>query len=165
MGLNYAWVFPMGNDVANVGVVTSVRQSRFWHLNLRETMLRFLREQPGVRERCTSARQASQFRAAPIRAGLTGSPACADGILFAGDAAATADPLSAEGIRQAIESGRLAAEIAQDALAHGDASAVRLRAYERRLHALHGEEYQRQIDTVRGNVRLYRALYPLFSRL
>jgi flavin-dependent dehydrogenase len=55
------------------------------------------------------------------------------GVLLAGDAAAVADPQSGEGIRQAVESGLLAAQTIVEA--HGDFSRDRLEPYAARLEA------------------------------
>jgi menaquinone-9 beta-reductase len=60
-----------------------------------------------------------------------------DGVLLAGDAAAVADAGSGEGIRQAVESGLLAARTIVEA--HGDYSAKRLEPYAARIEARYAE--------------------------
>ena len=61
-----------------------------------------------------------------------------DGLLLAGDAAGVADPQSGEGIRQAVESGLLAAQAITDAA--GDYSRARLEPYAASLRARFGAD-------------------------
>jgi flavin-dependent dehydrogenase len=163
MGLHYAWVFPMSEQVANVGVGTTVRQCRQWRLNLREVMHRFLREQDGVRQRFSAARQVSEFQSAQIRAGLVGSPTVSDGIMFVGDAAAVADPFTGEGIHQAMVSGRLAAETATQVLDGSRPISAALSPYTTRLDEVYRERYRILVARARSDTRLYRTLHRLLA--
>jgi hypothetical protein len=60
---------------------------------------------------------------------------CADRVLIVGDAGWFIDPLNGEGIHTALESARLAASVADEALTTGDLGVEALRAYERRWRA------------------------------
>jgi flavin-dependent dehydrogenase len=71
----------------------------------------------------------------PLRVDFLRAPACADGILIAGEAAGLVNPLTGEGIDLALESGRLAAEHAAQALRGGDTSAAALALYRAALRA------------------------------
>ena len=55
-----------------------------------------------------------------------------DGVLGVGDAAGHASSLLGEGIRWAIESGRMAGEVAADAIDRGDVSRAALAVFEKR---------------------------------
>ncbi|MEF8852505.1 MAG: NAD(P)/FAD-dependent oxidoreductase [Haloarculaceae archaeon] len=55
-----------------------------------------------------------------------------DGLVAVGDAVSSINPLFGEGIRPGMESARMAADVAIDALAAGDTSRRRLAPYERR---------------------------------
>ena len=57
-----------------------------------------------------------------------------DRVLLAGDAAAAINPLSGEGISQALRTGRLAAQVAQRALRGGDLTAKGLSGYADAVH-------------------------------
>jgi len=105
----YAWVFPVGGGRANVGfgvlrdgATTGKELARLW---------RDVRERPAIRDVLgPHAEPDGPSRAWPIPAAwsegaLTG-PAR---VLYAGDAARVVDPMTGEGIAQALESGRLAA--------------------------------------------------------
>jgi len=64
------------------------------------------------------------------------------GIMLVGDAAGFACPLEAEGIHYAMVSGKLAAEVAAEAISKGDTSASGLRVYEERWkNSIIGEEF------------------------
>lgn len=54
------------------------------------------------------------------------------GVLLAGDAGGFYDPFTGQGVFRALVSGRLAAEVAREALLEGDTSAQRLAAYDGR---------------------------------
>jgi len=58
----------------------------------------------------------------------------ADGLMLVGDAARQVDPLTGGGITNAMAAGRLAAEVALEAVAAGDTSAGFLRRYQERWH-------------------------------
>ena len=115
----YAWVFPMPGGGANVGfgVLRDGRHGRelkeLWADVLARPRLR------AILGRNAHARDT--VRAWPIPTAYS-PPRLADGpVLYAGDAAAVVDPLTGEGIAQALETGVAAA----DAIAGGgDADAV-----------------------------------------
>jgi geranylgeranyl reductase family protein len=103
----YAWVFPTPAGGANVGfgVLREGRRgrdlARLWPDLLQRPLLR---EVLGPR-----ARARGPLRAWPIPAGYAPG-ALADGpVLYAGDAARVVDPMTGEGIAQALETGALAA--------------------------------------------------------
>jgi geranylgeranyl reductase family protein len=105
----YAWVFPIGGGRVNVGFGV-LRGARTNGKDLAATW-RDLLERPLVRDLLgPRAVPDGPIRAWPIpaswsEAALTGPPR----VLYAGDAARVVDPLTGEGIAQALETGRLAA--------------------------------------------------------
>jgi geranylgeranyl reductase family protein len=113
----YAWVFPLPGNRANVGFGV-LRDGRKGH-ELKE-LWNDLLERPVLREILgPAARPEDRVRAWPIPTRYDPA-ALADGrVLFAGDAAAVVDPMTGEGIAQAIETGILAAR----AVADGSAAA------------------------------------------
>ncbi|MCB1026734.1 MAG: hypothetical protein KDB24_03100, partial [Microthrixaceae bacterium] len=70
-----------------------------------------LLDRPHIRELLgTDAAPESPHRAWPIPARVGDVPLVGDRVMYVGDAAATGDPMTGEGIAQAMVSGRLAAE-------------------------------------------------------
>ena len=128
----YGWIFGMGDGTANVG------------FGLLDT-----RRGDGGDHRAGAARMAGHLpRRGPARRGARGHARCAGpacrwpctaspptrrGLLLAGDAAGTVNPFNGEGISYAMETGRMAAETAVDALARpeGPAREAVLRALPR----------------------------------
>jgi flavin-dependent dehydrogenase len=110
----YAWVFPLPGGRANVGF--GVLRSRGLTGKQLHALWPEVLARPAIQEALGPHAEAEgPHRAWPIpsafdRARLATGPA-----LFAGDAASVVDPLTGEGIAQAIESGELAA----DAIARG----------------------------------------------
>jgi geranylgeranyl reductase family protein len=105
----YAWSFPVGDRGANVGYgilrggPTAVGDmGHRWSELLQRDRLRSLLGE--------HARPAAPHRAWPIPARFGRLPLQAGRALFVGDAAAATDPLTGEGIGQALLTGRLAAE-------------------------------------------------------
>jgi flavin-dependent dehydrogenase len=71
-------------------------------------------------------------------------PAYTRGLLLTGDAAGTVNPFNGEGISYAMETGRMAAETAADALARPEGLAREsvLRRYPDRLRAAYGRHHR-----------------------
>jgi len=66
-----------------------------------------------------------------------------DGLMLVGDTARQADPLTGGGIANAMLAGRLAAEVAAQAVEAGDVSALALRAFEKRWRESRGRKMER----------------------
>lgn len=104
----YAWVFPMPGGAANVGfgVLRDGRPGRDLNALWSDLLARpQLREVLGAR-----ARPRGPVRAWPIPTAYTRARLADGPVLYAGDAAAVVDPLTGEGIAQALETGVLAGE-------------------------------------------------------
>jgi len=109
LGPAYAWVFPMGNGVFNVGVGSVFRsQPRFDHRGLFERFTTVFSE---ARALMATGQIVSPLRSAPLRCGLD-RPALRPGrlCLGAGEAAGSTFPFTGEGIGKAMATGLLAAE-------------------------------------------------------
>ncbi len=140
----YAWVFPKGEGVANVGlgIKALMADSR----NAREYL------DAWVAHRCPGARREGLTVGGVITA-VTARRIVADGVLLAGDAAHMVNPLSGAGIVSGMKAGRLAGRHAARALRSGDASAAALQAYHDEWMALVGRDhvwYHRMNDAIQG---------------
>lgn len=116
----YAWVFPRGPGEANVGLAMIADRASASGRSATQMLKSFRRMRfQGVGEIDTYI-----TGGIPV---LVRRPAiAAQGVVGAGDAARTADPLSAAGIAEAMDSGERAAQTVTDALVEGDLSAERL---------------------------------------
>ncbi len=129
----YAWVFPLGNDSANVGVV--VRTDRFKRRGASiEDLLREFIESKEMRARRSSWRNLSGMATWQLPLAIPcKTPRAFDGAVLAGDAARLVDALTGEGIHNAVVSGKLAADAVIRALDAGDVSQASLAGYEEML--------------------------------
>ncbi len=111
----YAWAFPLAGGRANVGLGV-LRRDRRRTGDLTRRWREVL-ERPHVRSVIgDDARPESGVRAWPIPTAIGRRPLSALGgrVLFTGDAAGAGDALTGEGIGQALQTGRLAAEAILD---------------------------------------------------
>ncbi len=122
----YAWVFPKEKGLANVGVGILGDEEQ-----AREYTFRFVAQRfPGGR---VLGEIASVVPTGGHRMDLVG-----DRVMVVGDAARLADPLSGGGIPPALDSGRVAGEVAAEALAADRLDAEFLARYPQRFWATYG---------------------------
>lgn len=139
----YAWVFPLGPETANVGVIMRADRFKRGGRKLRELLDHFL-AQADLRRRVLRRAEVRDIATwqlpydSPRR-----SRRAFDGALLVGDAASMVDSLTGEGIHNAVASGAIAAEVADEALAHGDTSLAALAPYERRCDDVLGPLFRR----------------------
>ncbi|MFN0089865.1 MAG: NAD(P)/FAD-dependent oxidoreductase [Acidimicrobiales bacterium] len=125
----YAWAFPLGDGSANVGF--GVQRPRGGRRRRGERpvqdmagLWRSLLERPHIRAALGPGAEAEgPHRAWPIPARVAGDALSLGRTLFVGDAARAPDPMTGEGIAQALATGVLAAE----AIAAGGDVAARYR--------------------------------------
>jgi len=110
----YAWSFPLPGNRANVGFGIQ-RGGKVARIQEMAAIWPRLLERPHVREVLgDAARPESPHRAWPIPGRIDQAVLTADRTLFVGDAATAADPLTGEGIGQALLTGSLAARAILD---------------------------------------------------
>ena len=115
----YAWSFPLADGRANVGF--GIQRGAGIAVRDMKHLWPDLLSRPHLREVLgDDARPESPHRAWPIPARVERVPLVAGGgrALFVGDAAAATDPLTGEGIAQALLTGRLAARAVRAAGPH-----------------------------------------------
>jgi menaquinone-9 beta-reductase len=107
----YAWSFPLPDGRVNIGLGVLRRPGRSTG-HLKELWADVL-TRPHVREVLEGAAPDGAWKTWPIPARISRSPLSGlDGrVLFVGDAARAADPMTGEGIAQALETGRLAGDV------------------------------------------------------
>ncbi len=109
----YAWIFPLPDGRANVGFgvprqagLDGKALARIW---------RELPDRPGIRAVLgASAEPDGPTRAWPIASAYDRARLACGRVLFVGDAAAVADPMTGEGVAQALETGTLASAAIAD---------------------------------------------------
>ena len=128
----YAWIFPKGVGVANVGLglVALKTDGR----NARQYLDAWV-------ERRYPAAARTGYTVGGVIVHTTIKKTYTDGILLAGDAAHMINPLSGGGIVNAMKAGRLAGCTAAAAIRAGDTSAARLARYHGSWMELLGDDH------------------------
>ena len=118
----YLWIFPKGHRTANVGVGISGRKSGEGH-RAKDYLDKFVKKTfPDGKTIEYIPGGVSVCRPLDCTVG--------DNLLITGDAARVVDPLTGGGIYNAMYTGRLAAEVAEDCISKGDTSKKALMAYD-----------------------------------
>ncbi len=130
----YAWVFPMGETRANVGVGLRLYEYRRHGLNLTRMLAEFL-DRPEIRKRLEKNSRVRDVTLWPLDCAVRkGVRRAFSGAVLLGDAAALIDPLDGGGILNAFLSARLAGAVVHKALLAGDVGRRSLKRYEEMCH-------------------------------
>jgi digeranylgeranylglycerophospholipid reductase len=121
----YIWIFPKGEGVANVGigVQLSLLSDK---AEVKGFLDRWISRQPGLAQG-----QALEIVGGAVSTNKPLDRTVTDGVMLVGDAARLIDPLTGGGIVNACISGKLAGEVAAQAVRKGDRSARFLQKYEK----------------------------------
>jgi geranylgeranyl reductase family protein len=153
----YGWIFPVGDGTVNVGVGLLSTFKGWKHVNTTHLMEAFCDTAParwGISpETATCAPTGGRL---PTGGSVT--PRVGPSFIVAGDAAGFVNPFNGEGISVAYETGRLAADAVDLALATGDGLA--LQTYDTRLAEVYGLYFKTARAFVRaiGNPAVMREL-------
>ena len=127
----YAWSFPIADGVANIGFGI-LRDGGSYRVPDMAALWRDLLRRPHIRAFLgADATPEGPHRAWPIPARVDRVELSSGRVLFVGDAAAATDPMTGEGIGQALLTGRWAAEAI---IAHGPDLAARDAQYRHEVH-------------------------------
>ena len=119
----YIWIFAKGPRSANIGIGIPGTKSGDGH-RAKDYLDRFM-EKHFPNGKITELIVGGVSTCKPLESTV------ADSLIICGDAARFSDPFTGGGIYQALYSGRLAGEIAADAIASGDCSRKALAVYEK----------------------------------
>ena len=123
----YAWSFPVAGGVANVGFGILREPGRSVQ-NMKRLWTQLLARPHVVEALGPSARPEAPHRAWPIPARLGRLPVADGRVLFVGDALGAADPMTGEGIGQALETGQAGALAVAESLEDATAAVERYRS-------------------------------------
>ncbi len=134
----YAWLFPKGEKMANVGLgVLGSRSSGTGEpLRLLQEFVKSHLPRGKVMEMDVGG-----VPVAPQLEAMT-----TDGVMLVGDAAHQSDPLTGGGIITGMTAGVIAGEVAADAISRGDVKRASLKDYEDRWKEPNGNKLQRHYD-------------------
>lgn len=128
----YAWLFPLGNGVYNVGCGATYGGKR---VDLAKALNRFINDFAPLKNFAKGITYAEPMRGAVLRCGLRGTaPWRPPNVLAIGETIGTTFPFTGEGIGKAMETGERAAHVVARALATHDLT--HLASYVTELDAL-----------------------------
>lgn len=127
----YIWIFPKGKDLANVGIGILGSKSGKKHA------IDYLKE--FVEQKFASAKILEiDVGGVPVSGSIERT--IANGLMLVGDAARQSDPITGGGIITAMEAGKIAGEVAYEAISRDDLSVSMLEMYEKKWRQTIGLE-------------------------
>ena len=162
----YFWIFPLPNGLANVGLGMRsdfISQKKY---NLRKSLTEVIEQHPHLRERFKNAELDGKITGYGLPLGSKKRHISGERFMLIGDAAHLIDPLSGEGIGNAIYSGVIAAEQAQACLSANDFSEKTMLAYDARVERVLGKEMQlsQRLQKLMGRTWLVNLLADWVAR-
>lgn len=127
----YLWIFPLPNGYANVGLGMRTDHISKGKVNLKQVLEDTLKHNPRFKHRFEDAVLDNKIVGFPLPLGSKKRAISGEGYLLIGDAAALIDPLTGEGIGNAIVSGKIAGEIVAEAVTQNAFNAHFLKQYDK----------------------------------
>ncbi len=145
------WIFPAGEELANVGVGAMLYRTARGGMNLNRVMKAFLNETRYAAAKLRGAEMLDQPRGGLMRVGLPEGKQLRGNVLLVGDAAGMTNPFSGEGITYALESGRWAAGAVRAAAQGGGEEA--LQVYPQLLTEMYAHYFGRGLMSIKRGTR------------
>ena len=147
----YFWVFPLPDNEANIGLgmLSSYISKR--KINLKEQMLNVIANEPALKERFANAEIIEDIQGFGLPLGSQKRVLSGDRFMLIGDAASLIDPITGEGIGNAIRSGRYAADQIISCFKQQDFGSAFIKSYDEYLYS-----------KIWGEMRFSRALQTGF---
>ena len=136
----YFWIFPLPNGEANVGIAIVAEEVSRRKLNLKKCLQEVIDSK--FKDRFKDAELIGEIQGFGLPLGSKKRKLSGENYMLLGDAACLIDPLTGEGIANALVSGAVAAEQAAKCLEKNDFSANRLRGYDERIYRMRGQEFR-----------------------
>ncbi len=133
----YAWIFPKGKDTANVGI--GIRKP-FANKTAYEYLKEFVNSHPGLKNGSIV-----EVNCGGVPVGGLLENMVADNFMVVGDAAHQVNPIHGGGIAEAYVGGRIAAEVAVEAVREGNYSKEFLSEYNKRWWKERGNKLKKLV--------------------
>ncbi|MES2704571.1 MAG: geranylgeranyl reductase family protein [Bacteroidota bacterium] len=137
---SYLWVFPLPGGRANVGFGMLSSEIAKRRVNIKTAFYDFIAQMPELNEKFKAAEQVSSLDGFGLPLGSNIGTLSGERFMLCGDAASLIDPISGDGIGNAMLSGRLAAEQAMRCFTKNDFSGQHMKAYDKAVLAALGKE-------------------------
>ncbi|GMQ78204.1 MAG: NAD(P)/FAD-dependent oxidoreductase [Anaerolineae bacterium] len=147
----YAWIFPLGEGQANLGLGMRLDKFRESNRTLEEMVDVFL-EMPSIKKRLSRGGDLQDIMVWQLNFGSQDMKRAYNGALLIGDAAGLINPLTGGGIHNGLQSAIMAADVIEKGLTDGDVSYKRFQEYESILH-------ERMYKAMRKSYNIQRSLH------
>jgi digeranylgeranylglycerophospholipid reductase len=144
----YVWIFPKGSTMANVGV--GIKTSKEGDRTAKKFLDRFIEKHPLIFRNASAV----EFNSGGVPVRRTVETLVGDGLMIVGDAAQLVNSITGGGIKLAMISGKMAAEVAVESLKKGDVGRKPLSAYQKQWDAQHGKMLKKMVKLQRFTASL-----------
>ena len=162
----YFWIFPLPGNQANVGLGLLTKTVSERKLNLRQEMLRIIETNSYLKERFEDAEMISDIKGYGLPLGSRKTTISGNRFMLCGDAASLIDPLTGEGIGQAMVSGRYAGWQAKKCFEQNNFSASFMKQYDKTVYDKLWKEHRRSYivrELIINNPRLFNLLINIIK--
>ncbi|HNQ11868.1 MAG TPA: geranylgeranyl reductase family protein [Bacteroidia bacterium] len=136
----YFWIFPLSDNLCNVGAGIRSDVIGKKKINLSSLLLDSIQNNESLKNRFKNAMQVDPIKGFGLPLGSKRMKVSGDRYFLAGDAASLIDPFTGEGIGNAMRSGIMSAEESISCLNENNFSATRTKAYDQKLFSKIGKE-------------------------
>jgi geranylgeranyl reductase family len=150
----YFWIFPIKGGLANVGMGLLSDDVVQKSMNVKKGFYDFIERTDILRRKFKDAQPAGPLQGCGLPLASRWVTMSGDHFLLTGDAACLIDPLSGDGIGNAVLSGQLAAEQVIRSFNTGNFSAAYLKTYEHQLYKAVGAEMKKKAGILKSLARL-----------
>jgi geranylgeranyl reductase family protein len=137
---SYLWVFPLPGNKVNVGFGMLSSEIAKRKLNIKNAFQEFINETPALLERFKGASLIGELEGFGLPLGSNRVTVSGERFILTGDAASLVDPVSGDGIGNAMFSGKLAAEQVIKCFKKQDFSKQFISGYDKQLYKIIGPE-------------------------
>lgn len=130
----YFWIFPLPGGHANVGAGMLSKSLSSKKVNLRESMLKAIVENPTIKGRFANATLEGKIHGWGLPLGSKKRVISGNNFVLCGDAASIIDPFTGEGISNAMYCGMIAAGVAKEAIHQNNFSGTFLKQYDEKIY-------------------------------
>jgi len=160
---SYLWIFPLPGNRANVGFGMLSSEISRRKQDLKKLFYEFIDRSPQIRSRLQDAVQEGGLQGFGLPLGGRRLPVSGDNYVLTGDAASIIDPMSGDGIGNAMVSGKLAAAQAMSCFSTGNFSAAAMRQYDNSLYNALGSELRLHLRTRNALAKMPFLLNGIFA--
>jgi menaquinone-9 beta-reductase len=129
----YFWIFPLENGLCNVGIAIILEDKNKKNMNVKEVLESVIKSNPMFADRFKNAEAVGDVKGWILPLGSNDLKMHGDGYILIGDAASIIDPLTGEGIGNAMWSAKLAAQTIDNAIKKNDFSEKTLKEYKKKF--------------------------------